>query len=496
MKINSLDMKIQNIKDLIGTNSTLIIKKFKLGKPNPLNTAIIYMNALAVKDIIDRDILKPLMFNIEEDLNGKQNLLQYISETYLPVCNTEFINDINKAVDEIKRGKTILIADSCEGFLMSDTTGGYYRSIAEPLNESTVRGSREGFVENLEANVSMIRRRIKDKNLVVEFVKIGRRTQTDLAIIYIKDIADINVVNQLKQKIATIDIDKITATGILEQYLSGNKYNIFPEFGATERSDKTAANLNEGRIALMLDGTPDAITAPSLFTEFFQTSEDYNQRLIPSSLLRFLRILCFFIVISLDAFYVALIGGNNEFIPLPFVFPIAQVRQNVSLSIFAGVLLMEIIVELIREGGLRLPSKIAQTISVVGGIIIGDAVVQAKIVGPATLFIVGVTTVSSFLINNYDMSLAARFLRFPMIILGNIYGLFGIAAGWFLIFTYLCSLSNLGVPYFSFKLSDMKDTFVRLSLFDMQKRPEAIPNINPTRQADFENKIKEDSDEQ
>lgn len=488
-----LDNNINTIKNIMGPNSTVIVKKFNIGKNDPVKAAIIYINALVVKDLIDRDILSPLMLHVQESLKDKQDLLTYIGENYVPVCQTEIVIDISKAIDAIKRGKTLLIVEGSSSFLVADTTGGEYRAVEEPQNESVIRGSRDGFVENLETNISILRRKVRDKNLVIEVMKIGQRTQSDLALVYIKDIADEAMIKEVKDKLAAIEVDMVPATGVLEQFLDRYDYNIFPQFRGTERPDRTIANILEGRVAIVLEGTPYVITVPGVFMEFFQTPEDYYQRSIPASFLRLLRFFAALVTVTLDALYLALVSGNNEFLPLKFVIPIAKARQGVALSVFAGVLTMEVIVEFLREGGLRLPSKIAQTLSVVGGIIIGDAAVQSKIVSSSSLFVVGITTVSTFLIPSYDMSFAIRTLRFPMILLANILGLFGIAMGWFFIIAYLCTLENFSVPYFTFKKGDAKDSLIRRALWDMQKRPEVIPNKNPVRETDFRKQIKEDN---
>lgn len=487
MNKKSLAERIDIIVNEVGKESPITVKEFYIGKVRPVGAAILYVNALASKDIIDRDILNPLMLYVYENINGRKNALEYIGKVYISMSHTDINPDINHAVDAVKRGNTILMVENDPEFMIIDTTAGVYRAITEPLNETSIRGSREGFVENLEINVSIIRRKIKDKNLHFEFFNVGRRSQTDLAVIYIEDIADENIVRQLKLKISAINVDYISATGMLSQFFDKHDYNIFPQFNGTEKPDKVEADLMEGKIALILEGTPYVITAPAIFSEFFQTTEDYYLRPVMSSLIRILRYVAAFIVITLNPLYLTLVKSNSEFIPINFLIPIAQARQGIALTIFVELFTMEIVIEFLREGGLRLPSRIAQTLSVVGGIILGDAAVRSKFVTPTTLFFIGITTISSFLLSNYDMSMAVRFLKFPMLLLSYFLGIFGIAIGWYLILFYLCSLENFGVPYFSFKKADMKDIFVRAPLRKMNRRPEAIPNTNSVRQADLGN---------
>ncbi|EPY2308130.1 spore germination protein, partial [Clostridium sporogenes] len=223
----------------------------------------------------------------------------------------------------------------------------------------------------------------------------------------------------------------------------------------------------------------------AVFFEFFQAIEDYTQRTIISSFTRLLRYFAVFIVTTLPAIYITLIKFNPELIPFKFIGAIIESRKGIALTPFMSILSMNIIIDFLREGGLRLPFKIGQTLSVVGGIIIGDAAIRAKIVSSTTLLVVGVSTVATFLIPNYDMAISIRLISYPMLFLGNFLGMFGITIGWFFLIAYLCTLESYGIPYFKIYKSDLKDILVRMPVYKMKKRPEIIPNSNPTRQSNF-----------
>ncbi len=272
---------------------------------------------------------------------------------------------------------------------------------------------------------------------------------------------------------------------MLEQFIEYSPYSIFPQAFFTERPDVVEANLFEGKIAIIAEGAPFVMTAPAVFFEFFQAIEDYTQRTIISSFTRLLRYFAVFIVITLPAIYITLIKFNPELIPFKFIGAIIESRKGIALTPFMSILSMNIIIDFLREGGLRLPFKIAQTLSVVGGIIIGDAAIRAKIVSSTTLLVVGVSTVATFLIPNYEMAISIRLINYPMLFLGNFLGMFGITIGWFFLITYLCTLKSYGVPYFKIYKSDLKDILVRMPVYKMKKRPEVIPNSNPTRQSNF-----------
>ncbi|GAA0180336.1 spore germination protein [Clostridium sediminicola] len=483
-----LDKNIDFIINEIGIRSPVFTKKFVIGKENEINAAIIYVNGLVNSDIIDRDILTPLMLHVDEKVFLRKPTAEYICQKYIPMSNTETKTDILQVVDSIKSGKTVVLIDNIEDFIIADTIGGNYRSISDPANESAIRGSRESFVEKLDTNISLLRRSIKDKNLALEKFKVGRRSQTDLALMYIDDIVDKDILNDVRSRISRIDVDIVECTGTLEEYIEETPYTVFPQIYGSERPDIVEANLMEGRVAIILDGAPYVLTVPSLFIEFFQAIEDYSQRMIISSFTRFLRIIAVFTVITLPSIYLSLIQYNVELIPVKFINPIVQSREGIALTPFLEILAMEIVVEFLREGGLRLPPKIAPTLSIVGGIIIGNTAIESKIVSPTTLLIVGITAIATFLIPNYEMSLSIRFLRFPMLILANAMGFLGIVSGIFFIIVHLFSLKSFGVPYLSFNSSNLKDIFIRAPLWKMNKRPESIPNNNPVRQTNFRRK--------
>jgi spore germination protein KA len=473
---------VNEIKNLTGNPSELVTRNLIIGKETSIEAVVIYINGLADKNIIDRDILTPLMIHADEDFINIKNVDDYIFRKYITVGNSNIETDINKAVEGIKRGKTVVITQSSSNFIVVDTTGGAYRAIQEPVNDVSLKGPREGFVESLQINTSIMKRRIKDKNLVTEQFTLGVRSQTDLVIMYIDDVVDKEYLKKLREKINNINMDFVSENSLIEQCIEEHPYSIFPQVIGSERPDVVEANLMEGRIAFLLDGTSNVTTYPTIFAEFFQTPEDYYGRSILASFIRMIRIIAVFIVITVPAIYITLIKFNSEMIPIEFIESLVSSRKGIALTPFISLVSMQFTIELLREGGLRLPGKIGQTLSVVGGIIIGDAALKAKIVSSTTLLVAGISTVASFAISNYQMSLAVRSVAYPMLALANWLGMLGIVIGWFFILSYLCSLENLGVPYLSFSKNDMKDIFIRAPITKMDTRPDAIPNNNSMRQ--------------
>jgi len=491
MENGDLFGNIELITNGLGQQGSMVVKHFYIGLDQPLEAAIIYVNGITNKDIVDRDILNPLMMHIQENLNGKADIGDYLCKRYISMSNTLVESDLNSVVNYLKRGKTAVLINGATEVIIVDTTGGVQRAIMEPMNETAAKGPRDGFVENLEVNISLIRRKVKDKHLNIEQLNVGSRLQSDVALVYINDVVDKQVLEELRKRIESVNVDAILSAGKLEQFIESYAYTVFPQAFSTERPDRAIGNMLEGRIIVLVEGTPMVLIYPAIFMQFFQAVEDYTERTVISSFVRLLRLMAAIIVITLPSFYLTLIKFNTELIPIKFVTPIVQSRVGIALTPFLEILAMELVVEFLREGGLRLPTKIAQTLSLVGGIIIGDTAIQSKMVSPTTLLVVGVTVISTFLIPSYDMSLSIRILRFPMLMLANIMGIFGIAIGWFLILVHLSSLDSLGVPYFEFHKSDLKDTFIRAPLWKMNKRPEGIPNQDSIRQTDFRNKFKQ-----
>ncbi|NFJ23476.1 spore germination protein, partial [Clostridium botulinum] len=466
------------------------VKKINLGKGNNIKVALVYDKDLIDRNIISDYILKPLMLHVEESFTGKENIIEILMEKYICVDDTIIKTDNEEITDFIKKGSTAIFVPNSENTIIINTVKKNYKSIIPPEIETSIRGPKEAFTESIENNLSQINRRIKDKNLRIERFIIGVRSQTEVAMVYIEDIADEKIVNEMRERLNLIKVDHIKTVAYIEQYIENNTYTIFPQFFTTERPDVFEASIIEGRVGILMEGTEQGITAPAIFTEFFQTVEDYNQTFMLSTVIRLFRVISVILVLSLTPIYLTLIKFNVELLPDKLLQPIIQSRVGIALNPIMEIISMELIVEFLREGGLRLPSKIGQTLSVVGGIIIGDAAIKSHLVSSTTLLVVGVSTVATFLIPNYEMSLAIRILKFPILFLTNALGIIGVSIGWFFILLELCSLDSIGVPYLQFKKSDMKDIFMRAPLWKMNKRPKAIPNKNPVRQEDFRKKFR------
>lgn len=485
-----LDEKEELIKTFIIKSKDVVSRSFFIQGEKNLSAIAIYIEGVIDSDILNRDILKPLMIktSIEQlETEGPKHLIERVYQATLTVGQVQKVSTLTELIQKIYDGFAVLLFDGFTEAFIIDIRLAQERTIEEPDTEKTLRGPREGFIESLVTNIAVIRRKIRDPNLVVEKTMVGKRTRTDVAILYIEDIVDPNIVSEVQKKLDNINIDGILTTGYIEQLMEDNPYSFFPQIKGTERPDKVAANLLEGKVAIIANGSPVVLIVPSLFVQFLQGPEDYYERTIIASLTRSLRYVAFFLAISLPPLYIALVSFEQELIPLKLVISLAEARKEVPFPAAIEALIMELIMQLMIETGLRLPNSIGQTVGVVGAIILGQGAISAKLASPAILIVMAVTTICNFVLPAYSMSLAVRLVRLPMLLLASVFGIFGFSIGWLIILAHLASLESMGVPYFApfapMRFKDLKDSFYRTFLWKMTYRPESIPNRNAKRQS-------------
>lgn len=371
-------------------------------------------------------------------------------------------------------GKAVLCTSGA-GLYVADVYGADHRSPEEPATEAVIRGPRDGFVETLQTNIALIRCRLRDPQLRVEQMRVGRRTRTKVALAYHADFASTEVLSEVRERIARIQTDAILESGQLEQWIEDTPWSPYPQIQATERPDKTVAAILEGRITILVDGTPFALLAPSVMVSFFQSVEDYNQRWLPGTVLRFVRIGALAISTLAPSLYVATTMFNPELMPLKLALSLAASREGIPFPIVVEALLMEAMVELLREAGTRMPKPMGQALGIVGGLVIGDIAVKAGIVSPIMVIVVGMTALGSFAIPSYEAALTTRMLRFPLVLVTGIFGITGTVACVLLLFAHLCTLKSFGIPYLTplaqLSYSEWGDTLVRAPVRALLQRP-------------------------
>ena len=363
----------------------------------------------------------------------------------------------------------------------------HLRAIEEPPAERGLRGSREGFIESLDVNISMVRRRLRDPKLVVKKTVVGQRTRTQVALLYIEDIADPNIVKEIETRINAINVDGIAASGMLEQFIQDRPWSLFYQHRLTEKPDKAVMQILEGRVLIVVDGTPTTITAPSLFVEFFQSPGDYYERTWIVSFTRLLRYMAFVLAISTSALYIAVVNFQPELIPTELLVPIARFRNQVPFPVVLEILILEVMMQLVIEAGHHLPGNVGQTVGVVGGIIMGQAAITARFASPAAVIVASFSAMCTFVLPSPGIALVSRILRLPMILAAAAFGAVGFAMMWLILLTHLISLTSIGVPFMGplspTRYSDLKDSVIRSFLTSMKNRPVSIPSQDKIRQA-------------
>lgn len=483
----NLQDNIQHITSTLGNSTDLVSREFIISSPQQVKAALFYTDGLSDSNAIQNFILESLLLDIpDSDLKLENDYYNLLKSRLLTVGEVKDIEDFGSLFTSLLSGNVILLLDGyTQGFTIS-MRGWKDRGVTESSTETVIRGPKEGFTESLRTNTALIRRKIKDPNLWLESQQIGRITRTDVAIMYIKGIADDGVVQEVHARLDRIDIDGILESGYIEELIEDETYTPFPTIQHTERPDVIAAALLEGRVAILVDGTPIVLMVPSLFVSFVQAAEDYYQRADVSSLIRMLRFLCLVISLLAPSLYVAITTFHQEMLPTTLLISLAAQREGVPLPAFIEALMMELTFEILREASLRMPKTIAQSVSIVGTLVIGTAAVDAGIISAAMLIVVAITAISSFVLPSYDLSLTIRMLRFPMMFLAASFGLFGIIIGVIAIVLHLCSLRSFGIPFMSplapFNLVDQKDSFLRVPHWAMFTRPRLINKTNIVRE--------------
>ncbi|SFE59064.1 spore germination protein KA [Paenibacillus catalpae] len=475
----SLIDNIATIKNKLGDSDDIIVKKFKCMQNWP--AATIYIDGLVDSQLLHNSILQSLQLKLETGIHDSSDYydrIEYIQQNTL-ATNTDTFCTFKELYDHLLSGHVILLLDNETKGLWIDVSGLKERSVGEPQSHTVVRGPMEGFTENLRTNTALIRRRIRDPRLWIESRKIGNVTHTSVAFLYIKGIADEGIIDDLRKRLDQIEIDGILESGYIEELIQDKIKTPFPTVYNTERPDTIAAGLLEGRIAIVVDGTPFVLLIPALFVQFFQSPEDYYQRADISTLVRLLRYLSFFIALLAPAMYIAISTFHLEMLPTNLIISIAAQREGVPFPAFIEAILMEITYEILREAGVRIPRTIGQAVSIVGTLVIGQAAVAAGVVSAAMVIIVSITAISSYVIPENGLSIAIRMLRFCMMFLAASFGLFGIWIGLMAILFHLTTLKSFGVPYMSpfgpYIAPDIKDSIFRIPW----KRMKTLPLYNP-----------------
>lgn len=477
--LSDLKKNLDVLKNILSSSSDAVIREFNFGGNSQAQGALIYFNGMVNKDAVNNSILKPLMYstfietnNISVDLLN----LDIIIKNVLTISEVEKVTLFADLLNDLLSGSTILLINGSSEALIINAKEMKRRGVKEPLTEGLVRGSREGFTESLQTNTTLLRSIIKDPDLCLETLKIGDKTRTEVCIAYLKDIVNKELINEVRTRLQRIHIDAVLESGYIEQFIEDAPFSIFSTVANSERPDKVASKILEGRAAIFIDGTPFVLTVPMLFAESFQSPEDYYSRTFFSGIIRFVRFLSFIISILAPAVYVALTIFHQELIPTQLLISIAAGHESVPFPAVLEAFLMIVTFEILREAGVRLPRPVGSAVSIVGALVIGQSAVSAGLISPLMVIVVAITAITSFVVPSQTDSTAI--LRYILLILAGLAGGFGILMGMIVTFIHLASLRSFGIPYLwpvaPLSLSGLKDVFIRMPVWTMTSRPKPM----------------------
>ncbi|WP_055744973.1 spore germination protein [Brevibacillus choshinensis] len=478
---------LELVRQELGQNSDVHIREFSFGQ-SAVHAAMIYVSGLSDHTLIDQHISQFLLLKDDQaELFSETDAVSVdeLTNQFLSFRSGMETNDVKVWKPKVLAGYTALWIEGSAAVYLLDTVKKKTRNIEEPVSEALVRGPRVGFTESLDDNTALLRQHGENGDLLILQFRVGSRVKKELVIAYMKEIADPALVEEVKNRISTINLDYLAESGYVEQLIEDNFLSPFPQVQSTERPDRVISALLDGRVAILLDGSPFALIVPVTFSMLLQSPEDYYERWIPGTFIRFLRFFTAFASMLIPALYISFISFHQGLIPTKLVISIIESRQSVPFPSLLEALIMEISIEILREAGLRLPKPIGPAMGIVGGLIIGQAAVQAGIVSPIMVIVVAVTAISSFAIPSYNLGISLRIIRFLAMISAAIFGMYGLILFFLLLCSHLVRLESFGVPYVSpavpYRLRDWKDLFFRFPLKMMKRRPGMLHTKDPVR---------------
>lgn len=471
------------IKEELSKSSDMIFRDFTLRAKEEIPCVLAVVDGLVDKNLLDASVLRALMVETAVDPRFQEMTLATVHDSliefFTPTNEVKKISRLGEALDAILAGDAVLFIKESREALVISARGWPNRGVNVPQNESSLRGPKEAFNETLRTNTSLLRRRIKHPSLRMVSMKIGTLSQTEVVIAYVENIANMDVVAEVLRRLSRIKIEGLISGDMLEELIEDHPYSPFPQAVSTERPDILASDLLEGRVGIMVDGTPSAMILPVSLPVFMPVNDDYYQRAMIVIIVRAIRYIGAFIALLGPSLYIAVTTFHQELMPTTLILGLTASREAVPFSALGEALLMLLALEILQEGGLRLPKPIGQTIGIVGALIIGEAAVRAGLVSPIMVIVIGITAVSGYTIPYYDLVIAIRLIRLPLMILAGTMGFFGLAVGLYLMLIHLLGLRSFGTPYLSpiapLRIrAFLQDTFVRAPWWASGKIPDLV----------------------
>lgn len=483
---DTLNENINKINDILGSNADLITRTITVGRSDAKQAVVFFFDNLVDSYHIDKEIIHSLILDAYmSGLNSSKEIIEQLKDgNIISRGHVETSENLNDLLNGVLDGEAGLLIDGVSSAYIISVKGYEHRSVKESDSEPVVSGPREAFIEVMDINLGLIRRRIHSPNLKFEAMTLGSVGKIKICLAYIKGLCPEGLHKEVRSRLERIEIDELIGSSYIEELIEDNPFSIFPQMRNTEKPDVVAASLMEGRVAIIMDNTPTVLIVPGEFFSLMQSADDYYNRYTFSSMIRIIRYFAFFISIFAPALYIAVSTYHQEMIPTGLLISIMSMRAEVPVPVFAEAFSMIITFEILHEAGLRMPKAVGQAVNIVGALVIGQAAVQAKIVSPLMVIVVALTAISMFSIAQYNITLPIRLLRFFFMLLASILGMFGIMMGVLFLMLHLFSLDSFGKPYMSplspFRTGDLKDVAIRAPWWAMLRRPE-YSSINSKR---------------
>lgn len=474
---------LQTLRNMFSSDEGISFRDFCCQNDPQIQFCVVFVSGMTDKNIIQQQIIKPIMeAKLNEDYDIHR-LLNTLSKEIVSAANVMQSSSLEKVVQALITGSTLLFVNEFDSAIIVGTADWDKRSISEPESEKVVIGPREGFTEYIGTNIVLIRRKLKTSSLKFKYREIGTQTKTKICLCYLEDVVEQKLVKEIEERLGKIDMDAILDIAYIKEMIKDTPSSPFKTIGSTERPDVIAGKLLEGRVAILCDGTPIAITMPFLFIEYFNVNEDYYNNFFYASFNRIVRWVGFFLASSVPAIYVALITFHQEMIPTQLLLSISGSRQNVPFPTVVEAMLMLFVFEILRESSIRIPSVVGQTVSIVGALVIGQAAVEAKLVSAPMVIVSAITGITSFVIPKMQAELII--IRLIFLLAASFIGLYGYLFCVIGMFIHLASLRSFGFPYMthiaSFKPEDAKDNILRAPWKLMKTRPKLVNQKNRQR---------------
>ncbi len=466
------------LRDELGDSFDVVFRSL-LPAPKGRRLLVVYLRAATDEHLLASDIIRPLrQFGFPADASPAV-VVAALRDRFIGVGSIGELQTVEETVEAVLEARVVLLVDGSRVALEASDNRWPTRGLTEPDTEIAIRGPRDGFSGSVLQNVALLRKLIRHPSLRCESHTVGRKSNTKVVIAYLKGLADDSIVTEVSRRLGRIAVDGILESGSIGELIRDHRWSPFPMVFRTERPDRVAAGLLEGRVTILVDGTPFALLVPAVFSMFLTTADDWYEGFFPGSILRSIRYVGFATSLLLPCLYVAITSFHQEMVPTPLVLSIAEQRQGIPFPVLAEALFLQTVFELLREAGIRLPRALGPALTIVGALILGQQAVQAGLLSPFLVIIIAVTGIASFVSPIYSMSLAVRLLNPILIFLAGTLGIFGVLFGLLAIVIHITALDSFGVPYTApftpTSPQGLKDTMVRWPLWGSKRKPGLQP---------------------